>query len=214
MARQPLAFGNWKMNHTQVAARRWCADLVKELGDRPLPDGIGLGVAPPFTSLRTVADAVGDRVTVAGQNVHWETSGAFTVELSAEMLAECGCTAVIIGHSERRHVFGESDERIARKVAAAREVGLVANLTISGAGVTPALAERMRVFGQVNLSVDGVGPRRDVFRPGRPVRSECLFRRRRRQRQCPQRSGLRGCGEQLTAGPRQRLTPASRAAGG
>jgi triosephosphate isomerase len=130
MADRTLVIGNWKMNHTQAAARLWCEGMVERLEEDPLPQGVLLGVAPPFTALETVARGVGPRLILAGQNVHWETSGAFTGEVSAEMLAEVGCRMAIIGHSERRHVFGENDERISRKVAAAREAGLTPILCV------------------------------------------------------------------------------------
>jgi triosephosphate isomerase len=73
---------------------------------------------------------LGTSIILAAQNVHWETSGAFTGEVSAEMIREVGCRMVIIGHSERRHVFGENDERISRKVEAAAEAGLIPILCV------------------------------------------------------------------------------------
>jgi triosephosphate isomerase len=128
MTRKPLVAGNWKLHHTQVAARRWCAELEKLVAP-PLLEKVDLGVAPPFTSLATVAGA-GLPVRLMAQNMHWASSGAFTGEIAAPMLEELGCEMVILGHSERRHVFGETDERIARKVAAAAEAGLVPVLCI------------------------------------------------------------------------------------
>jgi triosephosphate isomerase len=130
MADRALVIGNWKMNHTQAAARLWCDALMEQLDGDPLPGGVDLGVAPPFTALETVSRAAGPRLILVGQNVHWETSGAFTGEVSAEMLAEVGCRMAIVGHSERRHVFGENDERISRKVAAVRDAGLAPILCV------------------------------------------------------------------------------------
>lgn len=130
MARNPLVMGNWKMNHTRAKTREWCRSMNEHLGEQQLPDRIGLGLAPPFTALDVAAEQAGPRLIIAAQNVHWETSGAFTGEVSAEMLREAGCHMVIIGHSERRHVFGENDERISRKVAAAAEAGLVPILCV------------------------------------------------------------------------------------
>ncbi len=87
---------------------------------------------PPAISLTTVVEALRDRndVEVGVQNIHWEEKGAFTGETSAPMARNAGATAVLVGHSERRHVFGESDDETARKVAAALKAGLVALLCV------------------------------------------------------------------------------------
>jgi triosephosphate isomerase len=82
-------------------------------------------VAPPFTALGVAVDATrGSSIGVAGQNIHWEREGPFTGEISAPMLAEAGCRAVIVGHSERRQYFGETDESVNRKLRAALHAGL------------------------------------------------------------------------------------------
>ena len=81
--------------------------------------------APPFSALAAAVDAArGSNVGIAGQNLHWEREGAFTGEISARMLVEAGCRGVIIGHSERRQYFGETDESVHRKAKAALEAGL------------------------------------------------------------------------------------------
>jgi triosephosphate isomerase len=131
VSRTPLVLGNWKLNLTRAGARTWCASFRALAEAEPLPRGVAIGVAPTFTSLDAAREGcAGLPVLLGAQNLHWEPSGAFTGEISAEMLREAGVTHAIVGHSERRHVFGESDERIGRKVAAAREAGLVPILCV------------------------------------------------------------------------------------
>ena len=121
--RRPLMAGNWKMYKAAAEA----ASLAKALrdgleGERP---GADVLVAPPFTSIHAVVEALrGSAVAVAGQDMHWEKEGAFTGEVSALMLRDAGCTHVILGHSERRQLFGETDEGVARKTKAAHGSGL------------------------------------------------------------------------------------------
>ena len=121
--RKPMMAGNWKMYGLNADARALAEGIKKEaagLSDREVL------LAPPFTSLATVAECVkGSNVLLAGQNLHWETQGAFTGEVSAPMLRDIGCTHVIIGHSERRQFFGETDESVAKKVKAAQAASLV-----------------------------------------------------------------------------------------
>jgi triosephosphate isomerase len=144
--------GNWKMNLTLVEA----AQLVKAL-----TDGIkGLGgvevlVAPPFTTLLSVKKAIGEApILLSGQNMHWEAQGAYTGEVSASMLADAGCTHVILGHSERRTLFGETDEVVDRKASAAVKKGLIPIVCIGETleerekGLTFQIIER-----QLNLSL-------------------------------------------------------------
>jgi triosephosphate isomerase (TIM) len=124
MTRRPIVAGNWKMNKTVGEA----LDLVREL--RPLVANVRgkveVVVAPPFTALHAVHRALEDsNIGLAGQNCHWEAAGAFTGEVSAPMLKEVGCRHVIVGHSERRQYFGETDETVNRRAHAAIKVGLV-----------------------------------------------------------------------------------------
>jgi triosephosphate isomerase len=118
--RRPLIAGNWKMNaggRDALPLAEGVAQGSRELGRAEIV------VAPPFTALAGVAHILGDVLKsdlgIAGQNMHPEPSGAFTGEISAGMLKDAGATWVILGHSERRQLFGEADEFIARKVAAA-----------------------------------------------------------------------------------------------
>ncbi len=112
----PLVVGNWKMNGGQATCIALARQIVRFLKNQPARAEVGL--APPFTALASVGQALRhSAVKLAAQNSHWAESGAFTGEVSAPMLGEIGCHYVILGHSERRHVFHESDDMIARKVA-------------------------------------------------------------------------------------------------
>jgi triosephosphate isomerase (TIM) len=115
--RRPIIVGNWKMHKTTAEA----VALVKALsGSVAQVDGVDIGVAPPYTALMAVAEALrGSTIFVAAQNMHWEPQGAFTGEISAAMLTDVGCTRVIIGHSERRQFFAETDMTVNRKLRAA-----------------------------------------------------------------------------------------------
>jgi triosephosphate isomerase len=123
-SRRPIVAGNWKMNKTvadALALVRELRGLVSMVRDR-----VEVVVAPAFTALHPVWKAVEDaNIQVAGQNCHWETSGAYTGEVSAGMLKELGCQYVILGHSERRQYFGETDESVNRRTQAALREGLV-----------------------------------------------------------------------------------------
>src|SRR5262249_45273765 len=113
----------WKMYGTRAEAERLLSALkaaVSDLSDREVV------VAPPFTALETAARVLNaSPIRLAAQNLHWEPQGAFTGEVSGPMLKELGCSYVIIGHSERRQYFAETDEHVARKVKAAQRDGLV-----------------------------------------------------------------------------------------
>src|SRR6187399_3782640 len=114
--RTPFIAANWKMYktvHEAVVFVKEFRSLVKDITD------VEVVVAPPFTALHAVAEAArSSNVGIAGQNLHWEKEGAFTGEVSAGMLREAGAEYVIIGHSERRRLFGETDATVNRKVVA------------------------------------------------------------------------------------------------
>ena len=122
--RRPLIAGNWKMNaggQDGCALADAVAKAVKDAGE------VDVVVAPPFTALAAVAHVLDEnksKVGIAAQNMHAEPSGAFTGEVSSSMLKESGAAWVILGHSERRQLFGETDEMVARKVASAIAAGL------------------------------------------------------------------------------------------
>jgi triosephosphate isomerase len=119
---RPLVVGNWKMHGTLAEASTLARGVVNGARD---VSGVELALAPPFTSLPTVAAITRDSgIALAAQNAHWEMRGAFTGEVSPEMLRELGCRYAILGHSERRHIFMETDEMIAKKLPAAIAAGL------------------------------------------------------------------------------------------
>jgi len=121
--RKPLLAGNWKMHKTPGEAVEFVTDLKNRIAGVEDRDVL---VAPPFPALTGVAEALqGTRIFLAGQNLHWEEQGAFTGEVSAPMLRAAGCTHVIVGHSERRRYFGETDPGVAKKAHAAFAHGLL-----------------------------------------------------------------------------------------
>ncbi len=115
MARRPILAANWKMHKTVAEARAYAADFLPRIQ----ADDVDVVLAPPATALYALGQALaGSAVALAGQNVNPESQGAFTGEISPDMLAEVGCRYAIVGHSERRTLYGESDEFVARKAAA------------------------------------------------------------------------------------------------
>jgi triosephosphate isomerase (TIM) len=126
--RRPVIAGNWKMYKTQGEARAYFSALA------PLVQGCvhcDIIVAPPFTALAAAVDAVqGTPISIAAQDMHGEPEGAFTGEVSAAMLVEVGCRAVIIAHSERRQFFGETDESANKKIRTALVAGLTPILCV------------------------------------------------------------------------------------
>ncbi|MFC2109593.1 triose-phosphate isomerase [Bacteroidota bacterium] len=122
--RSKIVAGNWKMNNDLAASKALANGLVEGLSGKAL-NNTRVIVAPTFVNLTAVSDAVeGSVVEVAAQNMHQATSGAYTGEISAEMLTSIGLKSVILGHSERREYFGESDALLAEKVNAALANGL------------------------------------------------------------------------------------------
>jgi triosephosphate isomerase (TIM) len=123
MARRPMMAANWKMNKTVREAQEYTASLLPRAADA---EGVDVAVFAPFTSLPEVARMSEDSAVIAGaQNFYYEDSGAFTGEISAPMLLDVGARAVIVGHSERRELFCETDEMVARKTRRAIEAGLL-----------------------------------------------------------------------------------------
>jgi triosephosphate isomerase len=116
-----LIAGNWKMFKGPAEAAAFC----RELRGTDLPDGVDAVVAPPYVALAEAVQALaGTEIGVFSQNVHWERDGAYTGEVSAPMLKELGVYGAIVGHSERRQYFGETDETVAKRASAALEEGL------------------------------------------------------------------------------------------
>jgi triosephosphate isomerase len=117
MGRLPFITGNWKMNKTVGEAVVLVRELKVSISG---VEGVEVAVAPPFTALHALRKELEDSsIFLAGQNLYWEEKGAFTGEISPPMLKEAGCRYVIIGHSERRQFFGETDETVNRRIKAA-----------------------------------------------------------------------------------------------
>src|SRR5215470_926712 len=155
--RPPLIAGNWKMNGLVAEARDLAAAIRKELGDPKSPEVL---VFPPFLALASVRDALaGSPVRLGAQDVHWEAKGAFTGEVSTAMLRDVGCTAVLLGHSERRHIMGETNEMVNKKLKACLAAGLLPIVCVGelleerNMGVTREVVER-----QITKGLDGLSP--------------------------------------------------------
>jgi triosephosphate isomerase (TIM) len=121
--RRPVIAGNWKMFKTVAETRAFFTAFKPLVASTTHCDIV---VAPTFTSLAAAAEAAsGSNIAISAQNMHQEKQGAFTGEIAASMLVEAGCRYVILGHSERRHIFGETDAMIAKKTVAALDAGLI-----------------------------------------------------------------------------------------
>ena len=131
MSRKPIIAGNWKMNLLQSEAKALFEGISSYLKDYTAVQLPTVVIAPVFTSINQVHSIAcncgcgGNKLSVAGQNCHWESSGAYTGEISVEMLKDAGCEYVIIGHSERRQYFSETDEMINKKAKAILAGGLI-----------------------------------------------------------------------------------------
>lgn len=141
-----LIAGNWKMYKGPADTAEFCLALREtEL------DGVDVVVCPPFVSLAVAVQLLaGTEIAVAAQNVHWEKEGAFTGEISASMLRELGVYGAIVGHSERRQHFGETDETVAKRAGAALEAGL---FVIACVGETEEERERDETEGVLRRQV-------------------------------------------------------------
>ena len=154
---------NWKMNKTRTEAKATAHELASILGGAP--DDRDVVVFAPFTALEATRAAKGTNIKIGAENCHWAVSGAFTGEISPAMLREAGCTWVLTGHSERRHVLGESPDFVGKKTAFALEQGFSVILCI---GET--LAERKAgklnsiLWLQLERGLAGLGPNADYSR--------------------------------------------------
>jgi triosephosphate isomerase len=127
-ARTPLIAGNWKMYKTEEQAEEYIQALLPRVSS---VDGVDVGICVPFTDLRAMVDSArGSRVEVYAQNMHQDPEGAFTGEISAAMLSELDVHGVVLGHSERRAMFGETDKALSLKVPAALAAGLTPILCV------------------------------------------------------------------------------------
>ncbi|MCX5895829.1 MAG: triose-phosphate isomerase [Proteobacteria bacterium] len=156
--RKPIIAGNWKMYKTTAEALDLVRQLKKNLADVAAAEIV---VGPPFTALAAVAaEAKGSSISVAAQNMFWEESGAYTGEVSPLMIKDVGCTYAIIGHSERRQHFAETDATVNKKVKAALKAGLIPIVCVGEtlqereSGATMKVVERQIRDGLAGLSHD------------------------------------------------------------
>lgn len=153
--RKPFLAGNWKMNTSGAGSLDLASSIVKTLSDITTVD---IAVCPPFVYLQSVAKALSSsNISLGAQNVYFEGNGAFTGETSCRMLKDICCTYVIIGHSERRHVMGETDELINKKINAAISGGLLPIFCV-GELLEQREAGRTRevVSGQIKKGLSGI----------------------------------------------------------
>ena len=158
---RPIIAGNWKMNKTVAESVDFAERLRSVYQSSSDRDVI---IAPPFTALRSVAEAIrGSSILLSAQNLHEAEKGAYTGEISGAMLREAGCTYVIVGHSERRTLFGEGDDRINRKLRSALAAGLKPIFCVGESlrereeGAMETVIERQLKEGLNNLTADDIG---------------------------------------------------------
>ncbi|MFB0524938.1 MAG: triose-phosphate isomerase [Phycisphaerae bacterium] len=169
--RKPFVAGNWKMNtdsHSSVELAKRVASGSSQVAGH----SVTVAVCPPFVYLQSVAKALSaSSIAVGAQDIYFETEGAFTGEISASMLKDIGCSFVLCGHSERRHVVGETDELINKKVAAALAGGLLPILCVGellaerDAGQTEQVVTRQLKNGLADLSVEKVSAVTIAYEP-------------------------------------------------
>jgi triosephosphate isomerase (TIM) len=167
MSRRPFVAGNWKMHKTADEA----AAFVASLGGR-MPAAVEVGLCPPFTALaETARAAAGTGIAVYAQNMHQAESGAFTGEVSAAMILAAGADGVLVGHSERRQLFGETDAAVSEKAARAHAAGLRLILAVGEtaeereAALTEIVLERQVRAGLDGLSVGQVAQTTIAYEP-------------------------------------------------
>ncbi len=152
---RPLVVANWKMHKTIREAFALAREVRRGL---KAVNRVEVVLAPPFTALAGVQKAIQrSAIGLAGQNVHWEDEGAFTGEISPKMLRDSGCAFVIVGHSERRHIFNETDQTVGRKVAAALAARLRPILCVGETLGERRRGETTKVIGrQLRLALKGI----------------------------------------------------------
>lgn len=157
MARKPIIAGNWKMNNNIAATKALISDLIPLVADAQCD----VVICTPYTSLATAVEMCkGTNIKVGSENVHWAEKGAFTGEISADMLKELGVEYAIVGHSERRTYFGETDKTVNMRVKAALAAGLKVILCVGEtleereAGITAEVVRRQTKIGFADIDKD------------------------------------------------------------
>src|SRR5213593_920773 len=157
--RQPIIAANWKMHMTHLEAIQ-CVQKLSYLLSKEDSERVEVVICPPFTALRSIQTLIqSDRLPygLGAQNVHWEAKGAFTGEIAPRMLQALACSHVIVGHSERRQLFGETDEIVNKKVKAVFSHAMVPILCVGeNLGEREAGAAEDKVAGQVRRDLQGV----------------------------------------------------------
>lgn len=160
-ARKPLVSGNWKMHLTHLEAINVIQKLSYSL-DASDPSYVDISIHPPFTALRsaqTVIEADDLPIALGAQNVYWEASGAYTGEISPLMLAKLNVSYVVVGHSERRQLFAETDEMVAKKVAAVLAAGMTPIMCVGETlDEREAGATEEKVLGQLRAGLAALNP--------------------------------------------------------
>ncbi len=159
--RTPFVVGNWKLNKTIAESLAHVTELKNQLG---AVKGVAVGVAPVATAIHAVAKRLeGSPIATCAQNCHWEASGAWTGELSAPLLADAGVTWVIVGHSERRQFFGDTNESVGKKAKAVLAAGLGAivcvgeSLTERDGGNTLSVVDAQLAGGLSGIEASSIG---------------------------------------------------------
>ncbi len=157
--RKPIVAGNWKMHNNTVETRNLIQQIIQK--GKKLGRFCEVIIAPPFTSIACAVEEVkGSAIQICAQNLFWEDKGAFTGEISAPMVKEIGCSHVIIGHSERRQYFGETDETVNKKIRCAIKNGLIPifcvgeTLVDRETGRTFDILKRQLVDGMKSLTIE------------------------------------------------------------
>ncbi len=160
-ARKPLMSGNWKMNHNHLEAIQVVQKLSYRLRDDD-HEAVDISVHPPFTALRSIQTVIESdrlRLVLGAQNCHWEEKGAYTGEVSPTMLAKLNVAFVVVGHSERREHFGETDEMVNRKAKAVFAAGMTPIMCVGETDdEREAGSAEERVKGQVQAGLKGLEP--------------------------------------------------------